>query len=86
MANQDQSHNHNNNRAIDQPPPKKKRKRLFTEYSDFTAIIEKLSNKYDSRLFSCIDFTANMGLLCTTCQRDANLKGMDQNILQKFQL
>lgn len=75
MADQDQLHNHNNNRAIGQPPPKKKRKRLFTEYSDFTAIIEKLSNKYDPRLFACIKYVANMGLKCTTCKRDSNLKG-----------
>ena len=79
MSDPDQSHNHNNNnddnRPIGQPPPKKKRKRLFTEYNDFTAIIEKLSKRYDPRLLSCITYTENEGLKCSVCGRDANLKG-----------
>ena len=75
MADQDQSHKHNNSRPSDQPPPKKKRKRLFTEYDEFTKIIQKLSKKYDPRLLSCITFTANKGLTCDVCQRDKALKG-----------
>ena len=86
------SHNHNNSNAIErddiaigQPPPaKKQRQQLFTEYSHFTQIIQKLSTVFDPELLICIKWSS-MGLKCDTCEADKKLIGKwTQKYVEKF--